>query len=297
MKDIVTASRSLVLPAMQQHPNYMRALRAMGAGGHVLCEEGGTSAQVITRRIGPLRLNWVARGPLFQGEGDRAKHLAAMLGDLPGCTFALPDRAEETPVFRKAGFCALGTAQEVAELDLTPAEAARLAAQHGKWRNRLRHAQAGPVVITHSPYEPRRDAPLLTLEVAQRRSRRYLALPTDFCHAWAATNPKATRLFRADGPEGFLAFVLILLHAPTASYHIGWTGAAGRKTSAHNLLLWQASNWLASRGYLRLDLGGIDRIKAPGLARFKLGSGATAHAIGPLMGRLPGPLRRICPAR
>lgn len=296
MKDLATASCSLVLPAMQQHPHYMRALRAMGAGGHVLSEEDGTSAQVITRRFGPLRLNWIARGPLFPGDGDKEQRLVALLGDLPGCTFALPDRVEETPSFRRAGFVALGTAQEVAELDLTSPEPARLAAQHGKWRNRLRRAQSSAITIAHSPYDPQRDAPLLALEEAQRRSRRYLALPTDFCHAWAATNPKATRLFRADGPEGLWAFVLILLHAPSASYHIGWTGAAGRKASAHNLLLWQASNWLAARGYLRLDLGGIDRAKSPGLARFKLGSGAAPHAIGPLMWRLPGPLRRICRA-
>ena len=85
------------------------------------------------------------------------------------------------------------------------------------------------------------------------------------------------------------AQILILHHGMTATYHIGWVGDLGCKTSAHNLLLWEAQNWLAERGVMRLDLGPIEASSAPSLARFKMGSGATLCALGPTVIRFPLP--------
>jgi lipid II:glycine glycyltransferase (peptidoglycan interpeptide bridge formation enzyme) len=78
-----------------------------------------------------------------------------------------------------------------------------------------------------------------------------------------------------------IAFMLILLHGDTATYHIGWTGPRGRAVGAHNLLLWDASCTLAARGYIRLDLGRTDPLRTPGIARFKLGAGAAPRDLGP----------------
>jgi lipid II:glycine glycyltransferase (peptidoglycan interpeptide bridge formation enzyme) len=68
--------------------------------------------------------------------------------------------------------------------------------------------------------------------------------------------------------------MLFLRHGTTATYHIGWTSRDGRAASAHNLILWDACARLAARGVRQLDLGIIDTETAPGLARFKLGTGA-----------------------
>ncbi len=67
--------------------------------------------------------------------------------------------------------------------------------------------------------------------------------------------------------------VMMLRHGRAATYFIGWNGPQGRRVHAHNLLLWQALLALKAQGVECLDLGGIDGIDMPGVARFKLGLG------------------------
>jgi lipid II:glycine glycyltransferase (peptidoglycan interpeptide bridge formation enzyme) len=74
--------------------------------------------------------------------------------------------------------------------------------------------------------------------------------------------------------------MLLLLHAPVATYHIGWTGPRGRQLNAHSLLMWRASCHLADAGYTRLDLGRTDPARTPGIARFKMGTGAELRDLG-----------------
>ena len=284
------------LCALQQHPAYGRAVAELGADVHTYrFEEAGQDLarlQLIRRRIGPLPLTWLARGPVWATPPDTAA-MRTLLAALPGLPLVAPDTADQARALRAAGLRPLMTAQTVAELDLTQPEAQRLARQHGKWRNRLRKAQTMAPTVTHRRLNPARDAALLGLEFVQRQTRRYSALPPAFTTAWARQNPKGTRLFLARDGHDTLAYLLVLLHRPVATYHIGWTGPAGRTASAHHLLLWQASCWLAKQGYLRFDLGSIDTETAPGLARFKLGSGATPRALGPTMAGLP----RLFPKR
>ena len=60
---------------------------------------------------------------------------------------------------------------------------------------------------------------------------------------------------------------------------VGWAGPQGRWHNAGTLLLWRGLLALRGRGVARLDLGGIDTRRAPGIARFKLGTGATPYAL------------------
>ena len=271
------------LPAMQQHPHYARAVRALGGCVETVTARGHTGEetqiQILKRAFGPLTIRWMPRiaAPVQPSE----------LG--AGPILAIPDRAEAEPVFRQVGFRPVMTAQHVAELDLIEPEPNRRFRLHGKWRNRLRHAEAAGLNIRNSPFRPGKDDDLLKMEQAQRFARKYTALPPKFTRAWAENAPKTCRVFRATRRHGLAAFVIVLLHAPTASYHIGWTGDEGRQTSAHNLLLWTAANWLAMRGYHRFDLGTVDTDTAPGLARFKIGTGAHIRPLGPTMLRLGFP--------
>jgi lipid II:glycine glycyltransferase (peptidoglycan interpeptide bridge formation enzyme) len=54
---------------------------------------------------------------------------------------------------------------------------------------------------------------------------------------------------------------------------VGWADEAGRKSNAHNLLLWRGIDYLKKAGIERLDLGGVNTRDLPGISRFKLGSG------------------------
>jgi lipid II:glycine glycyltransferase (peptidoglycan interpeptide bridge formation enzyme) len=227
------------------------------------------------------------RGPIWQpGLPFDTRHavLSALPRTLPGGLWiANAATTADADHLAAHGYRPVFPGQTLAELDLRPPEATRLARQHGKWRNRLRHAQSAGLTVTETVFDPTVHASILQKETAQRRALRYRALPLGFTLAYAAQNSGAARIWSAYHKGQSVAHLLILTHGDTATYHIGWTGPEGRRHSAHTLLLWQAANALADRGILRLDLGPADSVQSPGLARFKLGSGALAQRLGPSM--------------
>ena len=64
-----------------------------------------------------------------------------------------------------------------------------------------------------------------------------------------------------------------------ATYYIAWSGEKARAVHANNLLLWQAILGLKAEGVEWLDLGGIDGLTMPGVARFKLGLGGEMYTL------------------
>ncbi|MEQ8255559.1 MAG: GNAT family N-acetyltransferase [Roseovarius confluentis] len=266
--------------ALHQHPRYGAAMQAIGAEvGWLALKDGADTpgtAQLLRRRLGPLRVTWLPRGPVLAPRTDPGSALMP----LPGPSIVQPDTPAMDCLFRSNGYRALLTPAHVAELDLTPGPKALFAGLHGKWRNRLRAAKAGQLRTHHRPFDPDRDADLLILDQRQRRARGYRALPPGFTCAYAGIHRQATRLFTAHDRAGRLAYLLFLLHGATATYHIGWAAPAARRTHAHTLLMWQAITDLHQRGVTRLDLGTVDTEAAPGLARFKLGTGVTARPLG-----------------
>lgn len=183
-----------------------------------------------------------------------------------------------------AGHIPLMTQQTLAVLDLRPDNPARMAAQHGKWRNRLRRGQKAALTVSFGRFHPARHSWLLVHETLQRSTQRYNALPHSFVSAYPA---KDTLLVQALHQRQPVAAMLFLLHAPAATYHIGWVNAEGRRLNAHPRILWKAGQILRARGYTQIDLGALDTQNAPGLARFKLGSGAKPHQLGHTWLHLP----------
>jgi lipid II:glycine glycyltransferase (peptidoglycan interpeptide bridge formation enzyme) len=59
----------------------------------------------------------------------------------------------------------------------------------------------------------------------------------------------------------------------SATYQAGWASVAGKKNSAHNVLLWQACQILRKEGIKDLDLGGVNEEGAAGVKVFKEGMG------------------------
>ena len=273
--------------ALQQAPDYARAISNMGADvqAFVAHARGDPIArfQIVSRKMGPVMVRWLPRGPVWSDlatPDDRQTLLRTLpySVNLAGAWILAADCIEDAKHMRATP---LLSAQHVAEIDLTLTPAARLARQHVKWRNRLRHAERAGLDVTHRPLNSEKDGPVITKEVQQQHQRRYKNLPPAFLLAWMHSNPKAHRLFEVKRGAETLAHMVILLHAPVATYHIGWTGPTGRKLSAHNLALWTVANWLSRKGYTRLDLGSVDTENTPGLARFKIGSGAQVRALAP----------------
>ena len=271
----------LLCPLQQSHA-YGRVMEWLGRDVQAFCCHDTQAhvigqAQIITRRFGPFALSWLPRGPVWA-------ELANDAGKLGFLTAIQKETRAATLIhtYPKAmpGSLPIITPQHMAELSLDPDVDAMLAGQHVKWRNRLRHARKSGVQIRHHPYQPKRDAPLLAHEAQQRRTRHYRGLPSIFLTAWQACNPGQARLFTAYWQGQPCAFMLMLLHGQVATYHSGWINADGRAVSAHNMTLWHAAEWLAIHGYHRLDLGCVDTEAAPGLARFKIGSGARVVSTG-----------------
>lgn len=236
-------------------------------------------AQVVGR--GPL---WLAsRAPVFVPalpEATRRAALRALARHLPGALVATP----EAPV---AGFglVPLITARHHALWPLEAPEATLRAGLAGKWRNRLGQAERGALRLAE---EGAFDW-LLQAEAAQRAARGYRALAPEFARAWAEARKGAALCLSARNRAGErVAGVLMLRHGAGASYHTGWSGAEGRASGAHNLLVWHAALRLKAHGVTQLDLGDVNAEAGAGLMHFKLGTGAGAVALGATALVVPG---------
>ncbi|MBL8561019.1 MAG: GNAT family N-acetyltransferase [Gemmobacter sp.] len=243
-------------PPLQQSPAYGQAMAALGARAHAV------GAVHLIERPG-LRL--IQRATLTLPEARR-------LARFPGATIL-------TAPLHGPGLLPLVTARHHAEWDLSPPPEALRAGLHGKWRNALRRGEA----LHLGQDDPRALADLLAREAEQARHRRYRSLPAGFVAHWPG--PRLLLHLRHKG--GLEAAMLFLIHGGAATYHIGWTSAAGRARQAHRAMLWQAALHLRAAGVRRLDLGPVDSTN-PGLARFKLGTGARLTDLGPTSLVLPG---------
>ncbi|MFC3615018.1 GNAT family N-acetyltransferase [Lutimaribacter marinistellae] len=181
------------------------------------------------------------------------------------------------PDLARLGALMLVTPAHVAELDLTGNLRSGL---RQKWRNRLNHALRQNLAVRDAAMPQDPGHWLFTADMAQQRARGYRSWPVRLTLAYTRANPGSARLFTALHSGRPVAAILLLLHGRAATYHIGHSTAQGRAVSAHNLLMWHAMTWLAARGITRLDLGPVETESAAGLARFKLGTGANARALG-----------------
>ena len=242
-------------PPLQQSPAYGAAMAALGAR---------------VRQIGPVQvierpgLRLIQRAALTLPEVRR-------LARFPGATVL-------TAPVKGVGLVPLVTPRFHAEWDLTPEPEALRAGLQGKWRNALRRGEG----LHLGQDDPRALTDLLTQEAAQARNRRYRSLPAAFVAHWPGP-----RLLLHLRHKGVLeAAMLFLIHGAAATYHIGWTSEAGRARQAHRTMLWRAALHLRAAGVRRLDLGPVDSSN-PGLARFKLGTGAQLADLGPTSLVLP----------
>lgn len=271
------APHDIVAPcALQQHRCFFSALRACGREPLDL----GVPDQpllVLQRHLqGGLKLAMVSRAtlPVPQELAERVRlaglhrHLLILSPELP------------MPELARIGAVPVMTPGYVAEIDLSLPRDARRGALHQKWRNRLGHAERQGLRVTRQNMPLKPDHWLLRAEAAQQAREGYRTWPDALMLAYGRENPGAAKLFTAFEGRAPVAAMLFLRHGSGATYHIGHTTKRGRTLSAHNLLLWQAAGWLAAKGHRRLDLGLIDTQRAAGLARFKLGAGASARALG-----------------
>ena len=280
------------LPLVQS-PVFAAAVSSLGADVEELVLPFGR-ATVLRRRFWPgICVRLLSRGPVWTSEpseADRAETFRHLSRSAP--CLVTPGMTEDVAALRTAGFRQILTAAHLAEVSLDPDIGTMRQRLAGSWRNALGQAERRYLHVTDLPFDRGRDEWLLARENAQRARRGYRALPTALVIAMAAHSPNDVRILsaRLDRKSGPLSGIIVIRHGSVATYHIGWTGSEGRHLRAGHLLLWHAMCRLADKGVTRLDLGTVDGQQAPGLMRFKLGTGAQVRALGGTWARLIPPL-------
>ncbi len=275
----------IALP-LQQHPRYAESLRVLGHEARMLDLDGTGQVLAIWRKVPVLgRIGYVPRGPVWITASDQARTEA--MERLASQAIRLVEAEAPCPSLRASGFHQVATPVHVAELDFSGTPETRSARIGPKWKGALRQAERSGLRIGWEHFDGDLSHWLLTREAAMRQERRYRALPQVVACAFAKATPGSALILAASLGGEPVAGMLFLLHPPVATYHIGWSGDRGRACSAHHLLLRTAADRFADEGYVRLDLGSVDTEGSPGLARFKIGSGARVRALGGSWLRLP----------
>jgi Acetyltransferase (GNAT) domain len=256
---------------MQQSTVYAVAAQACGARARFI-DLGVGQALSIERR----GVRMVFRGPVWRGPvaaDDRCRAIR-QLALHPGVTLVTPNE----PV-RGFGLVPLVTPIHHAVWDLASDLRAGL---DPRWRGPLLAAERRGLCV-RTDGEDTLEA-LLAAELPLRRARGYRTLPPAFTRAL----PKgALRLWDWQHNGALGAAMCLVRHGTTASYHLAWAGPAAREREVHRLMLWRAALALRDEGVRWLDLGSVDSMAAPGLARFKLGTGAALHRLGATLLVLP----------
>jgi hypothetical protein len=143
------------------------------------------------------------------------------------------------------------------------------------WRGHLHKAERSGLHIRRGDLTTLDD--LIRVEAVQRAQRRYQALPEAFSRALPHGALRLWEWRQAGAVQAAMCFVV---HGGSASYHLSWASEAARAAGVHGLMLFHAAEALRAEGLAWLDLGSVDSEKAPGLARFKLGTGAALRRLG-----------------
>lgn len=180
-------------------------------------------------------------------------------------------------IYRAAGYRQIITPAHIAQWDLTRPN--RHAAMSGKWRNQLKKGNSANLRIRETPWD---GSPHWLFNNAAKiaRERRFRPLPHAFLVAFAQVNPNAATLFETYHKGTPVAAALILKHGPSATYQTAWSSPLGHRLQAPRVLLDHVADRLTTSGHTTFDLGGVETDHAPGLARFKLGTGADLRALG-----------------
>jgi hypothetical protein len=222
------------------------------------------------------RLRLVTRGPIWEaGASEDGKRRALRrLARWPGVTVATPEEGI-------AGFGLIPLVTPMHHAIWTLGAELR-AGMAGKWRNRLVAAEGAGVRVRRGGADTL--ARLIANEGAQRATRRYRALPVGFSAALALGDLRLWEWRQGGAMAAAMAFVV---HGTTATYHLGWASNAAREAGVHAVMLTHAAEELWAEGVRWLDLGSVDTEAAPGLARFKLGTGASLKRLGATVLVLP----------
>jgi len=141
---------------------------------------------------------------------------------------------------------------------------------NGKWRNQLKKAESYDLIIEHD--NKNRSFRWLMNEYEKLMIDKSFSGPSVGLYRNLYNNDRnALTIFKAIHGGKPVAGQMYIKHGNTSTYLVGWNSISGRKMYLHNLLIWKAILLMKSKNILYFDLGGVDKINTPGIAKFKLG--------------------------
>lgn len=266
------------------------------------------AAQVLTRRVGPLRVLYVPRGPAL--DYADADILAAVLDHLQGLArrrFAIwlkidpelpaasgvPGEDDDTP--QPTGQATLQTLQgrgwrqgnevqfrNTVTVDLTPPADDILMAMRGSTRRKVRTAYKKDVTIRAGTLA---DIPAL-YELTRITGERddFLTRPLDYYRdAWGTFMEAGMAHALLAEYEGLpLAHVVLLHFGQTCWYTYGASSNEERQRMPNYALQWEAMQWAQAQGYTTYDFRGAPEVfdesdRMWGVWEFKRGFGGTVQ--------------------
>jgi hypothetical protein len=266
----------------------------------ILSDDAGPLAavQAFERRVTGLgTLVQITRGPVWLRPDISPAHIAAGMNliraawritwrELVLWMPELPDTSESHAIMRGLGARCMITGYSSAWIDLQCDEDTLRRALTGKWRNKLKAAEASRLRVEtatgDSTVSGRAALDWLLGEYEPfRRKKRFMGPDAQLIRALAGSAPRQSRpmVFLAYDRRRPVAGILILRHGNAATYSIGWTGPDGRTQRAHHLLLWRAMGAMKNAGIDWFDVGGLFASNAPSVARFKLGMGGEIYTL------------------
>lgn len=269
--------------AMARTRGYVPRLGLIQRGNHTI-----GLVQVLQRRSLKLfRQTHLHRGPLWLGDPpdpDTAEavfrllrreypnHLFSRLSLLP----ELPASPEMAAVLERCGFTRVTPGYRTVWLDLSLKPEAIRARFAGPWRKGLKAAEAAGLVLDVDPKA--QNLPWLVGQDQQQAAVKGYRSASGalIVRLRNALQGGGVLMITALAGKEAVASALLFIHGRAATYQIGWSSAAGRKSNAMRLVLWRAIEELRKRGVTALDLGGINPDDAPGVTEFKLGLGGEA---------------------
>ncbi len=269
--------KSYPLPLWQSE-EWARTLRSLGRDAWIEPFEGAGQALVVTRSFGPFgKLRFASRGPQWAdgaSQDDRIHALEAIKLN------ALNPNSEDRDVLEHAGYLQIVKPKQVAVLPVAENFNDQLMATQTKWRNALRQGLRKKLWTSHDRFDPKSHDWIFGEDRKQQRKKGFRSPHPILTRCFAQTNPGHVMVSQMWQGSGIIAAMVFLRHGAMATYHVGWTSAAGRAARAHHVLLTKAAQELRRSGVQFIDLGLYDAKGAPGLARFKRGSGANVHTLG-----------------
>ena len=185
----------------------------------------------------------------------------------------LIDSVDNRRILTDAGFRRVAEGYATIRLDLAPGIETLRRNLRAQWRNKLNQAEGHEIDVAAGTDNSQ-------FEWLYENHASHMA-----AHGYRGPSPELLRALRKHAPDDQkpllliahqngepAAGVLLTVHGKSATYLVGWSGDAGRRVRAHNLLLWRAVEQLKSAGIRWFDLGGINT-EAPGVASFKRGMG------------------------